>query len=278
MTALFSPKVDYIFKKIFGSEAHPQILISFLNACLKNDVIIKSVKINNTEMTKEFIENNFSRLDILATTSLGEVINIEMQRADEKNMVKRSLYYWSKAFTNSYAGKSEYEKLPRTVCINILDFKLLDEIAFHNTYLLYNKKNKNLLIDTLELHFIELPKLSDNNEIDELSSWANFINDPDSPQALDAEIKMPILHEARTELARLSRDPKEAELYRQRQNAISDKNNALLAAAKQGKIEGMKEGEVKGVERVAKTLKQNGVDAQTISQSTGLTIDQIRKL
>ena len=35
-TQLFDPKVDYIFKNIFGSEKHPRILISFLNACIKN--------------------------------------------------------------------------------------------------------------------------------------------------------------------------------------------------------------------------------------------------
>ena len=34
-TQLFDPKVDYIFKNIFGSEKHPKILISFLNACIK---------------------------------------------------------------------------------------------------------------------------------------------------------------------------------------------------------------------------------------------------
>ena len=38
----------------------------------------------------------------------GEVINIEMQRADEKNMVKRSLYYWSKIFSAEYKGKGRY--------------------------------------------------------------------------------------------------------------------------------------------------------------------------
>ncbi|MFL7795586.1 Rpn family recombination-promoting nuclease/putative transposase, partial [Clostridium chauvoei] len=32
---LLNPKVDFIFKKIFGSEKHPNILISFLNAVMK---------------------------------------------------------------------------------------------------------------------------------------------------------------------------------------------------------------------------------------------------
>lgn len=32
---LLNPKIDFVFKKIFGSEEHPEILISFLNAVLK---------------------------------------------------------------------------------------------------------------------------------------------------------------------------------------------------------------------------------------------------
>ena len=269
MTKLFSPKVDYVFKKIFGSEAHPQVLISFLNACFKGDVTIKSVKLQNTEMTKEFIEKPFSRLDILATTNLGEVINIEMQREDENNMVKRSLYYWSKVYTNAYNGKSKYEDLPRTICINVLDFNLLDEESHHNVYLIYNKENKNLLVDSLELHFIELSKLSDKDD-DTLSQWLNFIVDPDSEQSLAAELKNPVIHEARVELTRLSRDPKEAEIYRQRENALSDKSNALLSATEKGIEQGKAD--------VAKILKENGADLDLIVQSTGLSKKEIEAL
>ena len=32
---LLNPKIDFVFKKIFGSEKHPRVLISFLNAILK---------------------------------------------------------------------------------------------------------------------------------------------------------------------------------------------------------------------------------------------------
>ena len=34
-TQLFDPKVDYIFKNIFGSEKHPKILISFFKCMYK---------------------------------------------------------------------------------------------------------------------------------------------------------------------------------------------------------------------------------------------------
>ena len=71
-TQLFDVKQDYVFKRIFGSETHPKILISLLNSCFKGKENIKEVKIKNTTLEKEFIENSYSRLDILATTDKGE--------------------------------------------------------------------------------------------------------------------------------------------------------------------------------------------------------------
>lgn len=77
--ALLSPKVDFVFKKIFGSEKHPNILISFLNAVMKPIDLIKSVEIKNSDIDKEYIEDKYSRLDIKAITNKGECINIEIQ-------------------------------------------------------------------------------------------------------------------------------------------------------------------------------------------------------
>ncbi|MGL5948305.1 MAG: Rpn family recombination-promoting nuclease/putative transposase, partial [Aeromonas sp.] len=124
-TQLFDPKIDFVFKSLFGSAKHPNILLSFLNACIKSASPIVSVQIKNSEINKEHVEDSFSRLDVLAKTDRGELINIEMQRLDERNMVKRSLYYWAKTYSSEYAGKSRYQDLPRTICINVLDFNLL---------------------------------------------------------------------------------------------------------------------------------------------------------
>ena len=67
---LLNPKVDLVFKKIFGSEEHPEILISFLNAVLKpKKPIVSDVEIKNSDLEKEYIEDKFSRLDVKALTS-----------------------------------------------------------------------------------------------------------------------------------------------------------------------------------------------------------------
>ena len=95
---LLDPKVDFVFKNIFGSPNHPEILISFLNATLKPKRKIVNVDIKKTDIEKQYIEDKYSRLDVKATTSNDEIINIEIQLKNENNMIKRSLYYLSKMY------------------------------------------------------------------------------------------------------------------------------------------------------------------------------------
>ncbi|MGL5356861.1 MAG: Rpn family recombination-promoting nuclease/putative transposase, partial [Cetobacterium sp.] len=270
-TVLFKPKVDYIFKNLFGSEKHPRILISFLNACIKPKSPIVSVRIKNSELTKEYIEDSFSRLDVLAKTDKGEMINIEMQRADEKNMVKRSLYYWSKAFSGEYGGKSRYSELPRTVCVNVLDFNLLPEKNYHNKYILKNAENNDVLTDVMEFHFIELPKMKKINPDDLLSIWTGFINDPNDENIIELESKVSALHEAKVELARMSRDPKEAEYYRLRENAMSERMNALLEAEDKGIAKGLAKGRAEGIAKglekgLAKGLEKGKAEGEKLAK------------
>ena len=104
---------------------YTEILISFLNDTLKPKKKIVSVDIKKTDIEKQYIEDKYSRLDVKATTSNDEIINIEIQLKNENNMVKRSLYYLSKMYEEQLNEKEDYSKLARTVCINILNFKYI---------------------------------------------------------------------------------------------------------------------------------------------------------
>ena len=91
-TQLFDPKVDYIFKNIFGNENHPKILISFLNACIKPKSPITSVKIKNTELTKEYIEESTG----IKTVSLRAVTQIlGVSRSGFKSWINRGILVYA---------------------------------------------------------------------------------------------------------------------------------------------------------------------------------------
>src|SRR3712207_3349902 len=270
---LLSPKVDFVFKKIFGNEKHPEILISFLNAVMKPVNPIKKVKINNSDIEKEHIEDKYSRLDIKATTDTGEQINIEIQVKNEYNMIRRSLYYWSKMYEGQINEGDNYNKLSKTVCINILDFKYLKNDRFHNGYRLKEITTNEELTDVEEIHFIELPKMRESNENEEvtdmLEAWIKFINNPSSKIVQKLEMDVEEIKQAKEELIRLSGDKKEVELYEQRKFAIldrvSDLENAEQKGLKKGKIE------------VAKNLLDI-LDVETIAIKTGLSIEEIKNL
>ena len=278
---LLNPKIDFVFKKIFGSEEHPEILISFLNAVLKPKKPIVSVEIKNSDLEKEYIEDKFSRLDVKALTSNKEIINIEIQLKNEYNMIQRSLYYWSKLYEEQLSEGDRYDKLSRTVCINILDFKYLKNDRFHNGYRLKEIETNEELTDLQEIHFIEIPKLkrleSTEEIVDLLEGWVEFLRDPESEVIRKLEMSNKEIREAKDELYRLSRNSKERELYYLREKSLRDEISALANAKEKGLKEGLKQGLFEGKLESARSFLDI-LDDDTIATKLNIDVDIIKKL
>lgn len=267
MKGLLDPKMDFVFKNIFGTEKNSKILISFLNATLKPKYLITAVEIKNTDINKDYIEDKFSRLDVKATTSNEEIINIEIQLKNEYNMIKRSLYYWSKLYSEQLNEGEDYSILKRTICINILNFKYLKTRKFHSGYRLKEIYSNEELTDVAEIHFIEIPKLEEGtDEKDMLANWIEFLKDPESEKVRGLELSIEEIRQAKDELIRMSNDKKQRELYDMRANSLRDKISELNAAKREG------------IEEVARNMKKNELPIEMISKLTGLRVDEIDKL
>ena len=303
MRGLLDPKMDFVFKNIFGSEKHPNILISFLNATLKPKDLITEVEIKNTDLNKGYIEDKFSRLDVKATTSNNEIINIEIQLKNEYNMIKRSLYYWSKLYSEQLNEGEDYSVLKRTICINILNFKYLKTRMFHSVYRMKEIHTNEELSDIEEIHFIEIPKLEDgSDEKDMLVAWIEFLKNPESEKVRSLEMSVDEIREAKDELIKMSNDDTQRELYEMRAKTLRDKISALNEAERkgikkgreEGRKEGIEEGRKEGIEEgikegiekgeknkaieIAKSLINLGLDKEAISKSTGLDLCEVEKL
>ena len=278
---LLNPKIDFVFKKIFGSEKHPGVLISFLNAVLKPKNNITDVEIKNTDIDKSYIEDKFSRLDVKAVTSKNEIINIEIQLKNEYNMIQRSLYYWSKLYEEQLSEGDRYDKLSRTVCINILDFKYLKNDRFHNGYRLKEIETNEELTDLQEIHFIEIPKLkrfeSTEEIVDLLEGWVEFLRDPESEVIRKLEMSNKEIREAKDELYRLSRNSKERELSYLREKSLRDEISALANAKEKGLKEGLKQGLFEGKLESARSFLDI-LDDDTIATKLNIDVDIIKKL
>lgn len=101
------PVNDVVFKKLFGDKVRKNSLISFLNAVLTEHVI--DVEIQEEKLDLDMIDDKLGILDIKAVLSSGEKVNIEVQQVNQYNMIKRTLFYWSKLYAENFK-----KRLPST--------------------------------------------------------------------------------------------------------------------------------------------------------------------
>src|SRR5690625_963205 len=91
-------------------------------------------------------------------------------------MVKRSLYYWSKVYTDPLQKGMGYTELRPVIAINILNFGLFEQTErFHTSYHLYEDEERFKLTNVLEFHFLEIGKLIKNWKENKLDPWNNAL-------------------------------------------------------------------------------------------------------
>src|SRR6056297_1262934 len=282
------PKIDYVFKLIFGNEKDTSFLISFLNAALEleGEKAIKSVLIMNPNNDKEKEEDKYSIMDVKAKANDDTIINIEIQLKDEHNMRYRTVYYLSKMIAKRLKEGDKYNSIHKTVAINILNFDLLDSgTRFHNRYRFTEIDTKQELTDVAEIQFMELPALrryiQENKATlqeaigeNRLLEWLLFIDNPESEFAKMAETKNEVIGRARDMLKTLSKDEKLQEEYMAREKAIMDKSSALSVAEERG----IEKGERNKAIEASKKMIQDGLSFEFISKYEGLSISELEQI
>jgi predicted transposase/invertase (TIGR01784 family) len=281
-TVFINPKTDFAFKKIFGSKKSKDILISFLDAILYNatDTIL-DLEILDPYQAPRIKGIKDSYLDVKATITGNKTVIIEMQVLNVLGFEKRILYNAAKAFSIQLGVGEDYTLLNPVIALTITDFEMFpDHPKIISRYRLKEREDLTDYGDDIELVFVELPKFT--KALPELETlidkWLYFLRSANQlesvPKSLD---EVPALHHA-FEVAQQSRlSRKELEVLEKRQMAWHDSRNALLYAEQKGMEKGQQKGErLKALEIAHQLL--DVLDVETISQKTGLTINEIRQL
>ena len=119
------PRIDFAFKKIFGSDDAKDILISFLESLLglEGDKRLKSVTILNPYLEPRIQVMKTSILDVRCQDFRNITYIVEMQMRKVRAFLKRIQYNASKAYINQIAKAEDYPKLNQVIAITITDFK-----------------------------------------------------------------------------------------------------------------------------------------------------------
>ncbi len=238
----YNPLNDVLFKFIFGKEERKQITIDFLNAVLHPSLghSIQDLQFSNTEMSPEHDNDKLTRLDVACVLDSGEQVDVEVQVANEKNMARRTLYYWSQMYLMSLPAGKTYKNLKPCITINLVNFSFLPQEEPHALYGIYNSANGHQLTRDLAIHFLEIPKYAKQekkpiSEMSKMERWlAYFANQLDRKGKEELAMSEAAIQNAMEAARIFLNNTAERRLYINREMARMDRESQLEDAHEEG--------------------------------------------
>ena len=132
---LLSPKVDFVFKALFGQEQSKPMLISLLNAVLErvDGELIVEIELLTPELYKQSLLAKGPVLDIRAKDQLARIFDIELQCQSHAMFRERIVYYWAQLFGNQLSAGQDYSELRSVLSIVFTDFAMFPELDRYHT-------------------------------------------------------------------------------------------------------------------------------------------------
>ncbi|WP_432631884.1 Rpn family recombination-promoting nuclease/putative transposase [Brachyspira sp.] len=278
---------------------------------------VKDLEIIDPYNLSENIDLKESIIDIKAKTKDNKTVIIEIQLCGNMDFLKRIFYYISKNIVNELKEGEDYKQLSGIISINLLNFNLDfgDEGKPHRCFKLIDTKNHNVDLDFIQMHVIEAKRfieIIEKSTIDELKknkllTWMKFFTTKNL-KSIEKELKEanPIMTKVIEEYKRFTSDDKLMRAYdardaflvgqkimldRERKEGIKEGiekgikrgikkgiREGIREGVEKGKLEGIKEGRHAEQISMAIAMKNKNMDIKLISEITGLSIEEIRKL
>jgi predicted transposase/invertase (TIGR01784 family) len=251
------PTNDFAFKKTFGSPENKVALISLLNAILTLPVPIVDVTIENPYNLQDFQNDKMSILDIRAVDQRGAIYDVEMQLSTHSGLVKRIVFYGCEVYAGQLKAGDDYSVLKPVYSICLLEGQLWDDSPkVHHAFRLEDRDSGRLLLDTLEIHTLELgwynlqeSELATASLLDRWLYWLLHADQYDA-QTLGSLFSQPEFQKATDSIDRIAKKTEDKAMYDTREKAIRDQQWILNAARR----EGLEEGELFGKIRMLQNL------------------------
>ncbi|MBF0425726.1 MAG: Rpn family recombination-promoting nuclease/putative transposase [Magnetococcales bacterium] len=257
------PRIDFAFKKIFGSEDAKDILISFLESLLGLDGErrIAELTILDPFLAPRIRDLKSTVLDVRCRDHRGISYVVEMQVEKVAALLKRIQYNSTKAYVQQIGKGEDYTRLKQVIAITITDFVLFD--SFGHCVSMHESREtvtgQPHLVDILH-YFVELPKFTKDLEAcaDPIDSWIYFIKHAGSIEEVPARLNTEPFRHAFEKAMVANMTPDELELYDKAGIAIADARGRVDLAREEGRQEGREEGRQEGRQEGIQIGKQEG--------------------
>ena len=280
-----NPKVDYAFKKIFGSQQSKDFLISFLNGIIYNgEKTIKDLTIVNPFNPGKIISLKETYLDVKAVLVDGSIVIIEMQMARRTAFNKRVAYNLSKAYANQLDKGENYPLLNPAIALTITDFILfkntddnINKDDYINKFVFQEETKKYKCLEKeLRLIFVELPKFKKSlSELKNLTDkWIYFLQEAASFDEIPENLgEVAEIEQALNMANFINMTPEELEIVENRGIAMQDERGRIAYAEEQARLN-----QTIALVKLLITQRFGEVNDEISSQIEGLPLEDVEDL
>ena len=273
---------DYAFKRVFGVEENKDVLQDFLECIL--DIppeTIADLELLDKEFHKDSISDKTGVLDVKLRLKNNTIIDIEIQNRWNSEFIQRTIFYWAKMYTENLKASEVYTKLPKCITINIVGEGFDLNSLIHSEYNVVEKHINDRLSDELEIHFLNLAKIKEqdeNTESDEkkkkLYNWLKFIETDDGEVRKMLAESSEMMAKANATIEVMEMSPKEKWLYENRMKYEHDKASWKHV----GYQEGLDKGAYQKALETAKLMRMHNYPIAEICTMTGLTKEEVEAI
>ena len=296
MARYLNPKNDLTFKRIFGE--HPELLINFLNAVMpfEPDRMIVELEYLSAELTPDTPTKKFSIVDVRCRDNYKRQFIVEMQMYWDAAFYNRIVFNAGKAYVKQLEKGQNYHLLQPVYTLALLNENFEEKTdRFYHHYQIVNRENTDEIIPGLEFVLVELtekfrPETVSDRKL--MVLWLRFLKETnENMKELPPEMQENEYIRKAAELCEESAfSPEELAAYEKFWDTISNEiallTSSRLKGRAEGRAEGRIEGEAIGLEKgehkkavaVAKKLLEKGMSIQDVSDTTGLTTEQIAEI
>jgi predicted transposase/invertase (TIGR01784 family) len=274
------PKIDYPFRKVFGSDLNAALLIHLLHAVLEPTPPITAVEIALPQSDKGTALDKQVVADIRARDQGTRHFHVEMQWQAPWHFPKRALFYWATFHSQQLLKGEKYQTLGPTISICFTNQNVFPEVDDHHlAFTLRENKRDLLFCADLEIHLIQLPKFVKTAE--ELSSdldrWCYFFRHGEDLDLdnLPASLDVPAIRRAMEVLTVFNHDDHERAIYEARLKAQRDQSSLLEEAREEGMEKGLKKGLTSQV-RLCQELLKHPLTPE--AELMGMSLDELNAL
>ena len=291
MARFIDPRVDWAFKRIFGSEDTKECLITFLNGLFEDELVIKDVTFAKTEKLGLRPDDRGVVFDVYCVTNEGKHVIVEMQKKEQEYFADRALYYTARAIVQQgIRGIWDYHLAPvYTVCF--MDFVSDSPVLkkFRTDLVLTDLQTRQRVSDRMRIVYLQLPLFDKQTEaecMDIFDCWIYIVKNMNMFEQMPFSEKYPVFRKLAEigDLRKLSRE--ELELYDEDIKNMRDIYATRKFDEKKGMeigmAKGMEKGMAKGIEKekiaTAYRLLSMGLSDEQVSTATELPLEEIQKM